>query len=227
MNVLAAVFGLALAWGLHLAGGALAHRAGRTPARPALLPALARLVLPRPVWGETLPLALIELTGAVFFALWWPGRTPGWQGFLPALWFCFFALIAAADLAARWVPNALVYPAAVAALVGHALAADLPLLASILGGALAFGVFALARLVSPGGLGGGDVKLAALMGLLFGFPNVLWALLVGGTLGALLAVALLAGRRGGKSMQIAYAPFLCIGAVAALVYSPLPSYLKL
>lgn len=232
MSALAALFGFVLAWGLHLAGAALARRAGRGgggPAMTGVMPAvvrLAQMALPgghdQPGWLQLVPLAGIELAGAVFFALWAPHMAPSWQGIAPGLWFCFFALVATTDLAGRWVPNGLVYPAAAIALGAHLLTGDQPLLVSLLGGGLAFGVFALAGWVKPGGLGGGDVKLAAVMGLLFGFPNVLWALLVGGALGALLAVVLLAGKWGLKSMHMPYAPFLCIGAIAALVYSPIP-----
>lgn len=160
------------------------------------------------------------------FAAWSvrPGLT--WAALIPAAWFCFFALVASTDLLCRWVPNSAVYPAAALAVVAHLAAGD-PILAVALGGGLALAVFALAAWLRPGGLGGGDVKLAAVIGLVFGFPGVLWALLVGGALGAAVAAALLVSRNGGRATRMPYAPFLCIGAALALVYSPVPAWMKL
>jgi prepilin signal peptidase PulO-like enzyme (type II secretory pathway) len=78
-------------------------------------------------------------------------------------------------------------------------------------------------------LGGGDVKLALLIGLALGFPTVLWALLVGVGSGAVTAVTLLIISRRqpqkqawNRKSQIPYAPFLCLGAIIALLYNPLP-----
>jgi len=65
------------------------------------------------------------------------------------------------------------------------------------------------------GMGGGDVKLAALLGAIAGVPGVLAALSVAVISGACAAVALSAMRRGGGA--IPYGPFLAAGAVLAMV----------
>jgi len=226
MIALAAVTGFLLAWLMRLAGRALAARTGRESGPAGVMPALLRLAADRHMAATLAPLAAIEASGALFGGLWMARFGATWQLIPAAMWFCFFALIATTDVLARWVPNLLVYPAAALALAWHLATADQTMLVSLLGGALAYGVFALAAWVRPGGLGGGDVKLAGVIGLLFGFPNVLWALLLGGALGALVAAALLAGKWGTRSMHIPYAPFLCIGAVSALVYSPVSHILK-
>jgi leader peptidase (prepilin peptidase)/N-methyltransferase len=69
-------------------------------------------------------------------------------------------------------------------------------------------------------VGGGDIKLAALIGFALGFPEVLWALLVGIGSGGLVALFLLWTRRGDRQTRIAYAPFLCLGAMVALLFNP-------
>ena len=65
------------------------------------------------------------------------------------------------------------------------------------------------------GIGGGDVKLAALLGAVAGVPGVLAALTVAVLGGACAAVALMVLRRGGGA--IPYGPFLAGGAVLAMV----------
>lgn len=127
------------------------------------------------------------------------------------------AAAAVVDLRRRIVPDALTAPAAVAALaaglvldrgfVGQQLAA----------GAAAGGLLGLAALVAPQGMGMGDAKLAAVMGLCLGRP-VAAALLVALAAGA-LAGAVIVARRGlaaGRRATIPFAPFLALGGAAAV-----------
>ena len=86
-------------------------------------------------------------------------------------------------------------------------------------------VFLLAALIRRGGLGGGDIKLAALIGLVVGFPEVLWALAAGIVAGGIAALILVFLARWEIKSHIPYAPFLCLGAIIALLYNPLPLFL--
>jgi len=63
-------------------------------------------------------------------------------------------------------------------------------------------------------MGGGDVKLAALLGAIAGMPGVLAALTVTVFGGACAAVALMVMRRGGA---VPYGPFLAAGAIVGMV----------
>ncbi len=65
------------------------------------------------------------------------------------------------------------------------------------------------------GMGGGDVKLAALLGAIAGMPGVLAALTVAVFGGACAAVALMVMRRGGGAVP--YGPFLAAGAIVGMV----------
>jgi leader peptidase (prepilin peptidase)/N-methyltransferase len=72
-------------------------------------------------------------------------------------------------------------------------------------------------LVSRGGLGLGDVKLAGFAGLALGGPLILPALLITALAGGLAAAYLaLRGRRRGHPMP--YAPFISGGALAVLLW---------
>ena len=126
-------------------------------------------------------------------------------------------LIAAVDLRTRLVPNVLTASGLVLAL-GFSLAFPSPgLLSALEGAALACALFLLLALVGRSAMGFGDVKLAALIGLMTGFPWVVQALILGITLGGLAAaVFLLAGLRRPKQ-YIPYAPYLAAGAVATLL----------
>lgn len=145
--------------------------------------------------------------------------TPGTD---PFVWFFFalFLLILVIDLEHRRVLNVVVYPMAAVGLLLALLHPQLSLVNALVGGLVGFGLFLLLYLVRPGGLGAGDVKLAGLIGILVGFPGVLVAILVALTLGGVAAALLLLSRRVGPKGTMAYAPYLSIGALFALMYGP-------
>jgi leader peptidase (prepilin peptidase) / N-methyltransferase len=85
--------------------------------------------------------------------------------------------------------------------------------------AAAFAIGALVAAISPEGLGFGDVKLLALLGLVLGWGG--WGLLMAGVLlglvaGAVVSLALLVTRRAGWRTAVPFGPPLLTGAVLAL-----------
>jgi prepilin signal peptidase PulO-like enzyme (type II secretory pathway) len=189
-------------------------------------PCAPHLFDPRWRWLHGASLAL----SAGFYAyLGWRYGPTGHSLLLGGL-YGFLLLITLIDVKYRLVLNAMTYPA-----IGLTLAVQIALpctgmRATLVGAGLAFSIFFLTALIRPGDLGGGDVKLAALIGLWHGFPGVLWALLVGVGVGGVATawITLAKGQDGasqGKRIHIPYAPFLCLGALAAFVYNPIPNLL--
>jgi len=149
---------------------------------------------------------------------------PGWA--TPAL------VVAATAGAALWVidarthrlPDALTYPttAVVAALLALAALAggtwDAALRA-LLGGLLLGGAYLLLHLVHRSGMGRGDVKLAALLGLVtawYGWSTLVAAAVLPILLGGSVALALMASRRASRGTALAFGPYLLAGAAIAL-----------
>lgn len=90
---------------------------------------------------------------------------------------------------------------------------------SLLGGLALGAFFAVLRLASHRGMGGGDVKLAAVIGLVLAWHG--WPVLVLGAaaaflLGALHALILMGLRRATRDSQIAFGPWMIIGAALAI-----------
>jgi leader peptidase (prepilin peptidase)/N-methyltransferase len=124
--------------------------------------------------------------------------------------------VTAVDLERRIIPNRIVVPALVAALVVQT-ARD-PSVEWLLAAVGAGGFFLAAALAYPAGLGMGDVKLAAFLGAWLGWPVVV-ALFAGSLLGLVPAVAILAVKGGaGRKVGIPFAPFLAAGGVIALFF---------
>lgn len=208
-----AVLGGAVGTGLHRA---LEHRWPR-PATPAGEPATRSH---RSVGALYVAAATAVLFGLT--ALWTGPRTD-----LPA----FLVLAAAAvllvlvDVRHHLLPNLVIGPTFLAGAAFLLLSAVIDGSGADLGraaagaGVLAAG-FLLLALLSPSGLGMGDVKLAGLLGLYLGWVG--WGAVLAGALAAfvvqaLLAVTLLGARRVGRKGELPFGPALIVGAGIALV----------
>jgi leader peptidase (prepilin peptidase)/N-methyltransferase len=180
--------------------------------------------------GVALPTPVLEIGTAVLFAL--VGLRFGLSWELPAFLFLAAAgvLLAVIDLRHRLLPNRVVLPSLAigAALLTLAAAADgtwPALLRAVLGGGVLFAVFLVLALISPRGLGMGDVKLAGLVGLYLGWLGwdaVLLGAVAGFVIQALLAVVLLAGRWIRLRGELPFGPAMLLGALVAIGWSDAP-----
>ena len=88
---------------------------------------------------------------------------------------------------------------------------------SLSGAGVGFGMMLVVFIASRGGTGAGDVKLAALLGAMLGFPAVIPGLLIGFTAGGLVGIIMLASRLKGRRDSMPFGPALVSGAVAVLL----------
>ncbi|MEK7124261.1 MAG: prepilin peptidase [Patescibacteria group bacterium] len=94
-----------------------------------------------------------------------------------------------------------------------------PLINYTLAAFLASGFFLAIYLLSRGNwMGFGDVKLAVLLGLLLGFPNVLAGLFLAFFFGAIIGLIIILLKKGGLKSQLPFAPFLILGSFIALFW---------
>lgn len=151
----------------------------------------------------------------------------GWTPALPAYLFlgAVCAVVSVVDVATRRIPNRVVLPAypiggcllAVAAASDDAWGA---LVRAALGMAVLGGFYLVLAVALPGQMGLGDVRLAGLLGLFLGFLG--WpAVALGALLASLSASATVAGRRLRRrdlcDATLAYGPYLCVGALIAVL----------
>ena len=141
---------------------------------------------------------------------------PGPEAILAAYFACVLVALSAIDVERRILPNRIVLPSMIVVLAGRIALEPGRTQEWVLAGAAAFAFFYVIALVYPGGLGLGDVKLAALLGFGLG-AAVVPAFVIGMTAAAVYSIALLV-RHGPKARKItiAYGPFLAFGALIAL-----------
>ena len=128
--------------------------------------------------------------------------------------------LALIDLDTHRLPNVIVVPSLVAgiALLGIAAAVRgewLDIVQALAAGAALFVFYLILALVKPGGMGFGDVKLAAVLGLYLGFlgwGNLLVGAFAAFLFGGLFGIGLMIFRRAGRTSQIPFGPWMIAGA---------------
>lgn len=177
--------------------------------------------------GARIPLRVpaVELASAVIFAFFTWHYGLGLQLGIALVYASMFLVIFVVDLEHLIIPNRVVYPGMLLALVFSGFWAGFEgfwpsagVVNALLGGGVGLMLMLLPFLVFRNGLGMGDVKLAALMGLACGFPLVLVALTLGIVYGGLVAIFLLLLRVKGRKDAIPFGPFLAGGAVLTLLW---------
>lgn len=166
---------------------------------------------------------LVELGLAVAYGYLWIALGPSVKLAFYLIYFAAFTLILITDTERRLILNAVTYPAILIAIVASFFVEGITPKAALIGGALAFVFFFIAALVGntvfgSGALGGGDVKLAAFIGLATGFPLVIEAVILAILIGAAVSLVLLVTRVRRLRDYIPYGPFLIAGAVITLLW---------
>lgn len=175
---------------------------------------------------------LVEAATALLFVasyIWWSQPFDTSNTILFSIWLLVLTgLMALLVYDLRWylLPDRILFPTAYLAgafaLIG-AISSDQPLrqlistlLAVIVGG----GIFYVIFQVSQGKwIGGGDVKLGWLLGLVVGSPaKAILFIFLAALLGSLVSVPLLASKKLKKSSIIPFGPFLILAAIIVLLF---------
>lgn len=159
---------------------------------------------------------LVELLmAALAVAVWLASPTP-LQRTLGLVFVFLLVVITFIDLDHQLILNRISYPGIAAGMVFAILQGRaVPALLSAAGAAA---LILLIIVVSRGGMGGGDVKLAAMIGAFLGWPGVAVALFAGFMIGGVVGVALLALRLRGRKDAIPFGPALAAGGLVSLFW---------
>jgi len=184
--------------------------------------------------GATIPRRLlwVELGTALLFAFLYWHYGLSWETAFVAFYCCLFISFLLIDLERSILPNKLVYPGIVIALVIASMGSifgfepndiigggfRLWIVDAAIGGGIGFLLLLLPALLYRGGMGWGDIKLAALIGFVTGFPLVILAMFFAVIAGGLTAAILLLLKLKGRKDAIPFGPFLSLAAMATLFW---------
>jgi leader peptidase (prepilin peptidase) / N-methyltransferase len=160
----------------------------------------------------------VELLTAVLFMLAARRFGPDLDLAVALLLLAALVAITGIDLDHQIIPDVITLPGiAVGAVLAVALHPS-AWLDTVLGVLVGGGLFFVIILASRGGMGGGDMKLGAMMGAFLGWKLVLLAILLGVFAGGAVAVGLLVTRAKGRKDPVPFGPFLALGAVVSLLW---------
>ena len=174
-------------------------------------------------------------TGILFAYLYWHYGLSA-ELAVVAFYCCLFLILMVIDLEHGLILNKVVYPSVAVALVISIflppskvvypdgavalLLSSLPepgIVQATIGGGIGFFLFLFIVIISRGGMGWGDVKMAALIGIVTGYL-VFVALFLAVILGGLVAVVLLLFKLKKRKEGIPFAPYLSLGAMITLLF---------
>ncbi len=95
---------------------------------------------------------------------------------------------------------------------------SLGLKGSILGLLTGGGLFYFIAVVSKGGMGGGDIKMMAMVGASLGWKSALMTTFLGSLIGAVYGVGLMIIKGKGRKTRIPFGPFLSAGTIITLLH---------
>ena len=161
----------------------------------------------------------LELATLILFLV--HGAVFGWTALLAVrlVFACAMVVLFAIDLEHHLLPDAITLPGIVTGLLVSTVVPP-GIIDSLLGLLIGGGVLwligeAYFRYSGQEGMGGGDVKMLAMIGAFLGWKLVLVTLVLSSVAGSLVGVLVIAFKRGGLKYALPYGTFLALGALAA------------
>ncbi|WP_047155103.1 prepilin peptidase [Aneurinibacillus tyrosinisolvens] len=162
---------------------------------------------------------VIELATGILFAavFYFYGFTM--ETLMVLLFVSLLVIITVSDLAYRIIPDKVVFPfLALFLILRFFIHPHESYVSHLIGMVLGFTVFLLVAIVSRGGMGGGDIKLFAVVGLFLGYPLLLLTILLSTLFGALYGILLIVFVEAGRKTEVPFGPFIAIGSLCAVFW---------
>jgi len=161
---------------------------------------------------------LMELiTGVLFaFAYWKLGFTI--EFFVAILLISLLVIIVVSDFAYMLIPDKVLLFFLPLLFIGRVLSPLTPWWDSFLGAVVGFGILYSIAVLSKGGMGGGDIKLFFLLGLVLGTLKALLTLFIAAVIGMVVGIIVLKARQQGRKTPIPFGPSIAIAAIVVYFY---------
>ncbi|MFT9849860.1 prepilin peptidase [Aneurinibacillus sp. REN35] len=160
---------------------------------------------------------IMELATGILFAMAYYFFGFTWETMMALLFISLLVVITVSDLAYRIIPDRVVFPfLALFLILRFFIHPNETYLTHLLGMVLGFGIFLLIAIVSRGGMGGGDIKLMAVIGLFLGYPLLFVTILLSTFFGTLYGILLMMIKGAGRKTEIPFGPFIALAGLVSL-----------
>ncbi|MFF3101652.1 prepilin peptidase [Viridibacillus arvi] len=134
------------------------------------------------------------------------------------LFISLLIIITVSDIAYMLIPNKILLFFGALLVVGRIFIQSEPWWNSIVGAFGGFLILLLVAILSKGGIGGGDIKLFFIIGLVLGIFSTLLALFLAAVIGLVTGVVLLIYRKQGRKTPIPFGPSIAVASIIAYFY---------
>lgn len=171
----------------------------------------------------TMRYPLIEAAnGAGYVAILWVFGA-SWTTILYCILFSALLVVTGTDLTHKIIPNVVTVPGIVLGLVGAATVLPVgpvnALLGMVVGGGILWALaWASPYLFGKEGMGGGDIKLLAMIGAFLGWKPALLTIMIGSLSGSVIGISLIAFGVMKREDYIPFGPYLVFGALVSLFF---------
>jgi leader peptidase (prepilin peptidase)/N-methyltransferase len=167
------------------------------------------------------------LTGLLYFSLYIKFEFPVFLIF--ALLATALVIIAFIDIDYQIIPNIITFPGIPLGLISTYFFLPHSILNAIIGLLGGGGLLLLMAIIYPGGMGGGDIKMVAMLGAFLGWQKVFLTIFIGSLIGSIIGIALMLIKKWGRKTKIPFGPYLALGALLSIFFGDalIEYYLKL
>jgi leader peptidase (prepilin peptidase)/N-methyltransferase len=149
---------------------------------------------------------------------------PSWTAALYALLFSALVVVAGTDLTHKMIPNVITIPGMVVGLLGAMTVLPVGVINSVIGFTVGGGILWLLAWLSPyffgkEGMGGGDIKLLAMIGAFLGWKPALLTVMIGSLTGSVIGISMIALGIIKRDDYIPFGPFLVLGALLSMFFA--------
>jgi leader peptidase (prepilin peptidase)/N-methyltransferase len=161
---------------------------------------------------------LMEFLTGVLFAYSYYRIGFSYELIITLLFVSLLIIITVSDIAYMIIPDKVLLPFAIAFLILRWLIPTSPWWDSLLGAVVGFIVLFIIAVLSKGGMGGGDIKLFFVIGLVLGTMNTLLTLFLASLIGSVVGIYVLKKTGKGKKTPVAFGPSIAAAAVISYFF---------
>ncbi|WP_432355777.1 prepilin peptidase [Sporosarcina sp. A2] len=134
------------------------------------------------------------------------------------LFVSMLVIITVSDIAYMLIPNKILLPFGIAIVIFRIVSRLEPWWDSFLGAAVGFLVLLLIAIVSKGGMGGGDIKLFLVIGLVLGTQLTLFTLFLAALIGSIVGIIHLRRTKQGRKTPVPFGPSIAAASLISYFY---------
>ena len=160
----------------------------------------------------------MELLTGILFALAYVHFGLTAEFFVALLFISMLVCITVSDIAYMLIPNKILLFFLPLLIVGRIFSPLTPWWDSLLGAVVGFGMLYIVALLSRGGMGGGDIKLFFVIGIVLGTVKTLLTLAFASAIGLVIGIIVLRMTKKGRKTPVPFGPSIALAAIILYFY---------